>query len=258
MKLSKIIGSIFVMLVLCIGACSAITISGSTTALPLVETLAETAPVTTTVTGGGSGVGITNVQNGISDIGMVSRSLKPEETGLIATPIAFDGIVIVTSKEVGLSAITIDQLKGIYNGTITNWAELGGPDAEIYAISREMGSGTQDTFNTDVMGDKAAELVGSSTVASSNSEVVQAVRGSDSAIGFVGFNFANPSNINVLSLDSVMPTAETIKDKSYKLSRELSLVTPENQISADVDQFIAYALSAEGQSITSEMGYIPL
>ena len=258
--MSKIglIGSIFMMLMMCIGASSALTISGSTTAMPLVEIMAETAPVTTTVTGGGSGVGVTNVLTGLSDIGMVSRSLKPEETGLTATKFAYDGIVIVTSKGIGVSDITTEQLKGIYAGNITNWKELGGIDSEICAVSREAGSGTQETFNTDIMGDKKASLDGSSTVAGSNSEVVQAVIRSDTAVGFVGFNFANAASMDILSLNGVMPTQETIKEKKYMLSRELCFVTLTDQMSPDAKQFIEYALSAEGQSIASEMGYIPI
>lgn len=258
MNIFKVLGSMLVMLVLCIGAVSAVTISGSTTAMPLVEMLAESSPVTATVTGGGSGVGVTNVLNGVTDMGMVSRNLTAEETGLVMTPIAYDGIAIVTSKEVGITAIAKEQLKGIYNGTITNWKELGGPDQAIYAVSREIGSGTLDTFCTDVMGDKKAELLGASTYVSGNAEMVSAIRGSTGAIGFVGFNFANPDTMNVLSLDGVMPSPATIKDKSYELSRMLSLITPEGKMSSDMQQFINYALSAEGQSVTAQTGYIPL
>lgn len=250
--------NLLVMFLIIIGIGSAITISGSTTALPLVELLAESSPVHATVSGGGSGVGVINTQTGFSDIGMVSRNLTAKETGLKLTPIAYDGILVITSKELGVHNITSDQLKAIYNGTITNWKEIGGPDRDIYAITREDGSGTQDTFAIMIMGSSKAEMIGTHTVASNNGEVVLAVRGSNKAIGYVGFNYGNSTTMNILSIDGVQPSPSTIKDGTYQLNRQLSLVTLLGNQLNDVQQFINFALGTEGQSIAAQNGYIPL
>jgi phosphate transport system substrate-binding protein len=255
----KVIAMILgIIMMLTITSCASISITGSTTALPLVDMIAENAPVEASVSGGGSGVGINNVLNRVSDIGMVSRDLTKEEVGLNATPIAYDGIVIVISKEVGLNNLSTKQVKEIYSGNITNWKEIGGPDHEIYVVSREYGSGTLDTFLADIMGDKKAETNGVATMVGGNGEMVLSIRGNTHAIGYVGFNYANNNTMNTIALNGISPTLDNIKGKTYILSRTLSLVTLEGNTNPEVAQFIAYELSADGQNLTREMGYIPL
>ena len=90
----------------------------------------------------------------------------------------------------GVTSLTKDQVKKIYSGEINNWKDLGGPDEMILAVAREQGSGTRDTFNEDIMGDKKAETPGVSTVAGSNAEIRTALTGSDKAIGYLGFSYA--------------------------------------------------------------------
>jgi ABC-type phosphate transport system substrate-binding protein len=88
---------------------------------------------------------------------------------------------------------------------------LGGPDEEIIVIARESGSGTRDTFNEDIMGDKKTETPGVFTTAMGSSEVKKAIIGSDSAIGYLGFSYAESGNIGVIALDGVLPSMQTIK-----------------------------------------------
>lgn len=237
---------------------SAVTVTGSTTALPVVTMLAEFSPVDVQVSGGGSGVGVQNAQKGISDIGMVSRDLKPEETGLKVIPFAYDGVVIITSKDIGVSELSTQQIKDIYNGNITNWNEVGGIDSPIYVLSRETGSGTLDTFLTDIMGDKKADPRGIASICGSNGEMVTSVRGSDCAIGYVGFSYANPNEVGIVKLDGVMPTQDTIKSNEYRLSRLLSFVVQDKKQTGDVQTFIDYVLSTEGQGVVRDNGFIPI
>jgi phosphate transport system substrate-binding protein len=138
------------------------------------------------------------------------------------------------------------QVKKIYAGEIKNWKELGGPDAEIYAIGREQGSGTRDTFNEDIMADKKAETPGVSTTAMGSSEVKTAVVGSNSAIGYLGFSYLEGGNIEAITVDGVMPGM-----------RHLYLYTFGDPSSC-AKAYIDFVVGAEGQKIAEENGFIPL
>jgi len=135
-----------------------ITIAGSTSVQPVAEKLAkaymEKHPnVKITVQGGGSSVGIKSVQQGAADIGMSSKELSPEEKGnLKEFMIGKDGIVIAVNTENSVSDLTLDQVKGIFSGKITNWKDVGGSDATVNVITREEGSGTRKAFEEIVMG----------------------------------------------------------------------------------------------------------
>lgn len=127
---------------------------------------------------GGTGAGITAAGEGRSDI----------------------AICIIVSKDIydaGVKEITKDQLKNIYDGNITNWEDLNGPDAEIFAIAREDGSGTRDTFNELIIGSTTVETPGVKTVRMSSVEIKKAVTESNNAIGYVGFSYAEGGDIVV-------------------------------------------------------------
>jgi phosphate transport system substrate-binding protein len=249
-----------------------VTVAGSTTVLPLAQAEAEIfnaqnpdCPVS--VTGGGSGAGITAAGEGRCNCAMASREIKDSERALYKDKgnfqqffIGYDGICIVVSKQIydaGVKAISKDQLKNIYAGKIKNWKELGGPDASIYAIAREEGSGTRDTFNELVMGSTSAETPGVSTNAAGNAEVKTAITGSDKAIGYLGFSYAESGDLGVLTYEGVSPDVKNIKSGSYPLARHLyfytlGLPTPCSQ------KFIDFVLSADGQKIAADNGFIPL
>jgi len=253
-------------------AADKVNVAGSTTVLPLAQLEAEAfngqqtdCPVS--VTGGGTGAGITAAGEGRADIAMASRAVTDSERAMYKQKgnfqqffIAYDGVCIIVSKQVydaGVKAISKDQLKNIYAGKIKNWKELGGPDAAIYAIAREEGSGTRDTFNSLVMDNSSAETPGVSTVANGNAEVKTAVTGSDKAIGYVGFSYASSTDIGVLTYQGITPNPQNIKSGSYPLARKLYLYTL-GEPTPCAQKFIDFVLSAAGQKIAGDNGFIPL
>lgn len=251
-------------------AAEKVTVSGSTTVLPLGESIAEAfnaqqKSYEVTVTGGGTGAGITAAAEGRSEIAMASREVTKDEKSkygdkFLENLVGYDGITIAVSKQIydaGVTKLTKDQVKQIYAGNITNWKELGGPDKEIYVIAREQGSGTRDTFNEDVMGNKAAETPGVKTVAQGSAEVKTAIVGSDKAIGYIGFSYVKSGGVGVITLDGVTPTSETIKDGSYELNRKLYLYTF-GDAKPGAKAFIDFAKSSAGQKVAEENGFIPV
>lgn len=252
-------------------AAEKVTISGSTTVLPLAQAEAEAydeqqTECLVTITGGGTGAGITAAGEGRSDIAMASREIKASERSKYSKNnfqqffIGYDGICIIVSKAIkdaGIKEITKDQLMNIYAGKVTNWKDLKGPDAEIYAIAREDGSGTRDTFNELIMGSTTAETPGVKTTSMSSAEVKTAVTGSDNAIGYVGFSYAKSGDVGVLKYEGISPDVKNIKSGSYPLARHLYFYTW-GQPTPCAQKFIDFVLSSEGQKIADENGFVPI
>jgi phosphate transport system substrate-binding protein len=247
-----------------------VSVAGSTTVMPLVEACAEEFNkiqnmVRVSVTGGGSGVGIKNAAEGLAEIAMASRQVKPDEIATYGDSfeefvIAYDAIAVVVSQpiyEAGVTDLSQEQVKAIYSGEVTNWANLGGPDERIYVVAREVGSGTRDTFNGMVMGSEEAETLGVTTYHGSNAEVKTAVTNSDKAIGYVGMNYVEGGALRAIAYEGVTPSAETIKDGSYPLSRALNLYTFGDPSPA-AEKFIDFILSDEGQNIAEDSGFVPI
>lgn len=249
---------------------ASVTVAGSTTVMPLVEACAEEFnkiqnEVRVSVTGGGSGVGIKNVAGGTADVAMASREVKPDEIATYGDSfreylVAYDAIAIVVSQRIydaGITDLSREEVRAIYSGDITNWKDLGGPDAGIYVAAREVGSGTRDTFNEMVLGSEKAETPGVTTYHGSNAEVKTAVTGSDKAIGYVGMNYVQGGAQRAVAYEGVMPIAETIKDGSYPLSRALNLYTFGDPSPA-AETFIDFVLSEEGQRIVEGAGFVSI
>ncbi len=248
-----------------------VTITGSTTVMPLVEICAEEFnmiqdEVMVTVSGvGGSGVGIKNVASGFSDIGMSSREVRADEIELYGDNfseylIGYDAICIAISEPLydsGVTNITRDQLRAIYDGNVTNWRELGGPDREIYAVARMVGSGTGDLFNEMVMGDLETETRGADTYTQNNAEMKTAITKSDKAIGYLGFNYVQEGPLRAIAYEGVSPTPGSINTRTYPLSRPLYVMTW-NEPDAGEQVFIDFLLSDEGQSMVKEIGFLPV
>jgi len=265
---------IFIAISLALMAASAavekVTVAGSTTVLPLGEAAAEAFNLEqkdylVSVTGGGTGAGITGLAEGRFDIAMASRELTPDESkkngdGFQEHLIGYDGIVVAVSKSIyqaGIAGLSKDQLRRIYAGEVNNWKDLGGLDEEIYVLSREQGSGTRDTFNEVIMGDRVAETPGVDTVALGSAEVKTALAGSDKAIGYLGFSYAKGGNIQALALDGVMPSLQNVRNGSYELSRKLYFYTF-REPKAGANVFIAFVMGPEGQKVAEEKGFVPL
>lgn len=245
------------------GHTETISISGSTSVGPLVEKLAESykeKKETTKIEVNqiGSSAGITNAMSGVSEIGMSSRDLKEEEktNGLTETIVAYDGIVVVTHPSNKVKDLTIEQVKQIFTGEVTNWSELGGDDMEIVVVSREDGSGSRDAFQ-EIVGYSSGELVRESIIASGNGNIKTTVATNKHAVGFISFEYIDES-ISTVKINGVESTAENVLNNTYRLSRPFLFVHKEDDISRAGQQFIDYILSAEGQDIVSKTGAIPI
>jgi phosphate transport system substrate-binding protein len=244
------------------GSSAPITISGSTSVGPLAEKLAEkykeTSNVKVEINQIGSSAGITNAISGVSEIGMSSRDLKEEEkaNGLVETIIAYDGIVVVTHPSNNVKNLTIEQVKDIFTGKVTNWKELGGEDMEIVVVSREDGSGSRDAFQ-EIVGYSSGELIRNAIIASGNGNIKTTVATNKHAVGFISFEYID-SSISTLDIDGVAATAENVLQQKYSLSRPFLFVHKEDQISDNGKQFIDYILSPDGQAIVAETGAIPI
>ena len=242
---------------------STISISGSTSVGPLMGKLAEkfeseNSNVSIEINEVGSSAGIKDAINGVSEIGMSSRELKTEEASSVkATIIAYDGIAIITNKNNPIKNITIDQIKGIYTGKITNWNQIeGGKDAPIVVVSREEGSGTRDAFQ-EIVGYKSEELLQDAMIANATGAVKETVAGNVNAIGFVSFEYLD-DKVNIVNVENVEPKAELVQSGEYKISRPFILVNKADGLSEDGQKLIDFILSEEGQKLVKENKAIPV
>lgn len=236
-----------------------IDVVGSTSVQPLSEELAsafrEKHPqVSVNVAGGGSGAGIKAAQEGTADIGVSSRELKPEEKGTVKEfMIAKDGIAVVVHPQNPVKELTLDQVRKIFAGEITNWKDVGGKDAAINVFTREEGSGTRGAFEEIVMKDR--KISGKAVVQQSTGAVRTAVAGDPNGIGYISLGSVNES-VKVLAVDGVKPGKETVLDGSYKISRPFLYLTKEEPTGL-VKAFIDFVLSPEGQAIVGQE-FIPV
>ena len=237
-----------------------IAISGSTSVGPLVEKIAENygkekPNIKVEVNQIGSSSGITNAINGVSELGMSSRDLKEEEAAeLSETIIAYDGIVVVAHPSNKVNDLTLEEVKDIYTGKITNWKEVGGADMEIVVVSREDGSGSRDAFQ-EIVGYSSGELVKSAIISSGNGNIKTTVATNKHAVGFISFEYVDDT-ISTMNINGVESTAENVLNNTYSLSRPFLLVHKDDVLTDEGQQFLDYILSEEGQEIVSETGAI--
>lgn len=235
---------------------SKITISGSTSVGPTMEILAEdyqkaNEGTTIEVQQVGSSAGITNTIDGTSQIGMSSRDLKGEEKDSVqGTTIAYDGVALLVNPSNLVKNITLEQIKKVYTGEITNWKELGGEDGPIVVVSREEGSGTRDSFQ-EIVGYKSEELVKNASISDGSGSVKTTVAGNKNAIGFASFEYIDDT-VSALSVNDVEPTAENVKAGDYKISRPFLLVTSKDTLTDEGQKLIDFVLSSEGQQIVKD------
>lgn len=239
-----------------------ISISGSTSVGPLMEKIQEkyeeeNSNVTLEIQQNGSGAGIKDVISGISEIGMSSRELKDEEKSQVeGTTIAYDGIALLVNPQNKVKNISLEDVKKVYTGEITNWKDLGGDDSPIVVISREEGSGTRDAFQ-EIVGYESEELTKDATISDGSGAVKTTVAGNKNAIGFASFEYID-STVAALSVNNVEPTADKVKAGEYKISRPFLLVTKEGALTENGQKLINFVLSDEGQKIVEENKLITL
>lgn len=238
-----------------------ISMVGSTSMEKLANALSEAfmekyPDVTVTAEFVGSGAGVEAVTNGTADIGNSSRSLKDEEkaVGVVENVVAIDGIAVCVDPANEVANLTKEQLTNIYNGTVTNWKEVGGADEPIIVIGREAGSGTRGAF------EELVDLVDGCKYANeldSTGAVIAKVASTPGAIGYASLDALDDS-VKALSLEGVEATAENIKAGNYFLSRPFVMAT-KGEISEQndlVQAWFDFVLGDEGQQVASEVGLI--
>ncbi|ESU26522.1 phosphate ABC transporter, periplasmic phosphate-binding protein PstS [Flavobacterium limnosediminis JC2902] len=250
-----------------------VTIKGSDTVLPLAQKESEemmktNKEVSVTVVGGGTGVGMTALLEGTTDIAMASRDLKTEEKlkfseakkEIEIVTIAFDALAVIVNPANKVGQLTREQIEKIYTGEIKNWKEVGGADEKIVAYSRESSSGTYEFFKEEVLDKKnyAADILSMPATGA----IVQAVGQTKGAIGYVGLAYETKEVKHIsVSYDQgktfVVPSVASAKDKTYPIARPLFYMFDKAN-AAKVKAVVDYALSPEGQKVVSEVGYIPL
>jgi len=251
----------------------AITIKGSDTMVILGQRWAESymkthAGAVIQVTGGGSGTGIAALINGTTDICQASRAMKDEEKAQAAqkhgqppteTVVARDGVAIYVAESNPVPALTLEQLKGIFSGAITNWKQVGGADAPITAYGRENNSGTYVFFKEHVLanGDFAAAV----QTLPGTAAVVNAVAADANGIGYGGAAYAKGVRECGVRADAagppVLPSKDNVLSGAYPLSRALYFYTAKAPAGTIAD-FITWVLSPEGQAVVTEVGYYPV
>ena len=234
---------------------------GSTSMEKLANALSEAfmeeyPDVTVTAEFVGSGAGIEAVTNGTADIGNSSRSLKDEEkaAGVVENVVAIDGIAVCVDPANEVADLTKEQLTNIYNGTVTNWKEVGGADEPIIVIGREAGSGTRGAFEELVDLKDACKYANE---LDSTGAVIAKVASTPGAIGYASLDALDDS-VKALSLEGVEATAENIKAGNYFLSRPFVMAT-KGEISEQndlVQAWFDFVLGDEGQQVASEVGLI--
>jgi phosphate transport system substrate-binding protein len=276
MKIAKLKLPVVLVVIMTIGlsftTLKKITVKGSDTMVILSQKWAEVYmakhPGTVIqVTGGGSGVGLAALLNGSTEIANASRPIKPAEvqklkakykTQGIEIPCAKDGLSVFLNKSNKVSELTIQQLGNIYSGKITNWKEVGGDDAKIRLYGRESSSGTFEFFREHVV--KSDFAVNVQTLPGT-AAIVNAVSKDKYSIGYGGAAYAEGVKDCKVKKDAkskgVLPTAATIKNKTYPISRYLYMYL-KSRPTGETKAFIDWILSPEGQKLIAEVGYFPV
>lgn len=234
-------------------------LSGSTSMETIANALKEAftsknGEISVDVQLGGSSVGIKDVQEGKSDIGNVSRELKPEETGVVAHKIAIDGIAVIVNPQNKVTDISKEDLIKIYKGEIRNWSEVGGENQPIVVIGREASSGTRGAFEELLKIEDQAKYAQELT---ETGAVKTAVSTTPMAIGYVSLE-ALDDTVVALNLDGAAPSEEQIKAGAYALSRPFLMVTKQGDVRPEVQAFLDFVLGAEGQAVVADNHLIPI
>ena len=222
----------------------------------LTEGFAEVQPgVTVSYDPTGSGAGITGATDKTLDIGLSSRALKADETGVTGTTIALDGIAIIVNKDSKVEDLTVDQLKQMFTGEITNWSEVGGDDGEIVLIGREAGSGTRDGFESIVDVKDSCKYAQELTATGA---VISAVEANPLAIGYASLS-AVGDTVAMVTVEGVACSEATVKDGSYKIQRPFVFVTNKSvTLSEQAQAFVDFATSKDAADLIRTAGAVPV
>ncbi|MBI5933779.1 MAG: phosphate ABC transporter substrate-binding protein [Chloroflexi bacterium] len=226
------------------------------------------------VTGGGSGTGLAALINGTVDIANASRKIKSEEieeaqaNGIepVEHTIARDAIAVIVHPDNPVSELTLQQISDIYSGKISNWSEVGGEDRPIVRLSRETNSGTHVYFLETVLrlGSKEDKtLFSMDTLLLPSSEgIIAEVRQNPNAIGYDGLGYV-PHDVKKIAIAKsagepyVLPSVETVNDKSYPIARDLYMYTA-GEPTGIIKDYLDWILSPEAQEIVLQLGFVPI
>ena len=268
----KVRRSLLIALSLLSISASAQRIKGSDTVLPVAQQTAERfmnqhPDTRVTVTGGGTGVGISALLDNTTDIAMASRPIKFSEKMKIKSAgedvaeivVAYDALAVVAHPSNPVKQLTRQQLEDIFRGKITNWKQVGGDDRKIVVYSRETSSGTYEFFKESVLKNK--NYMASSLSMPATGAIIQSVSQTKGAIGYVGLAYVSP-RVKTLSVSYdgkhyAAPTVETATNKTYPIVRPLYYYYNVKK-KAEIDPLIQYILSPDGQDIIKKSGYIPV
>ena len=223
----------------------------------LTEGFAEVEPgVTVSYDPTGSGAGITGAADKTLDIGLSSRALKDDEKADVdGTTIALDGIAIIVNNASKVENLTVDQLKQMFTGEITNWSEVGGDDGEIVLIGREAGSGTRDGFESIVDVKDSCKYAQELTATGA---VISAVEANPLAIGYASLS-AVGDTVKMVTVGGVECSEETVKDGSYEVQRPFVFVTNKSvTLSEQAQAFFDFATSADAADLIRTAGTVPV
>ena len=224
----------------------------------LTEGFKEVQPgITVNYTGSGSSAGVTGAQDGTCDIGLASRDLKDDETGVKAITVAKDGIAIIVNPNNPVADLSVEQIAQLATGEITNWADVGGTDGQVVFMGREAGSGTRATFEAAVFGDEAVDFKGDAELDKSGDVQTQMVS-TDNAISYLDFSHFDDSKFNAIMVEGVEPKSTNVTDDSFKI-----WATEHMYCAKDADEatkaFLEFMLSDDVQGkLVEEQGFIPV
>ena len=223
----------------------------------LTEGFAEVEPgVTVSYDPTGSGAGITGATDKTLDIGLSSRALKDDEKADVdGTTIALDGIAIIVNNASKVEDLTVDQLKQMFTGEITNWSEVGGDDGEIVLVGREAGSGTRDGFESIVDVKDACKYAQELTATGA---VISAVEANPLAIGYASLS-AVGDTVKAVTVEGVECSEDTVKDGTYKIQRPFVFVTNDSApLSEQAQAFFDFATSTDAADLIRTAGAVPV
>jgi len=249
-----------------------IVVKGSDTLLIVAQQWAEDfitlhPKVNIQVAGGGTGTGFTALKDKTTDIADASREIKTSEiesckaagVNPVEWTVGLDGISIIVHPNNQVTSLSMTQLEMIYNGTYTNWSEVGGSNAPIVTYGRQSTSGTYDFFREHVLHNK--DFRADNRELAGNAEIVQSVQGDANGIGYVGVAYTKQGvNVKILGISSTsttvyQPTIANIKSGAYPIARKLYIYT-DNTMPDLLEQYVAFILGPQGQEILEEVGYI--
>jgi phosphate transport system substrate-binding protein len=250
------------------GAAEEISINGSTTILPFAQSTAEAfmkmnPEVRISVSGGGSGNGAKALIDGMTSIAAMSREMKKEEIesaqakgrNPVQHIVAVDCIVPIVHPSNPVNNLTVDQLRGIYSGTITNWKEVGGPDKKIAVIGRDTSSGTYEVWDEKIM--KKTPVTPRTLIVASSGALIQSVAGNTLSIGYDSLGYVNEKLVKALTIDGVKGTPDTARSGGIVTSRKLFMYT-DGDPSGDLQKYLSFLLSDDGQKYVAREGFVTL